>query len=154
MRTRSVICLYCITLFFLSCGEQVFYERNIPIKDRSWAYNAIPTFDVKIEDNRARYDLWLNVRHTNEYNYANLFILLHEKGPLLKDTAYRYEVQLARADGRWTGSSAGTIYGRQLLLKENYSFPDTGVYTFGIEQNMVDNPLRDITDVGIKLVKR
>src|SRR5690606_1717399 len=154
MRTRSVICLYCITLFFLSCGEQVFYERNIPIKDRSWAYNAIPTFDVKIEDNRARYDLWLNVRHTNEYNYANLFILLHEKGPLLKDTAYRCAGQLGGADARWPASGAGTTYGRQLLPKEHCSLPDTGVYTFGIQQNMLANPLRHITDVGLKRVRR
>ena len=40
------------------------------------------------------------------------------------------------------------------LAKKDYSFPDTGIYTFTVEQNMRDNPLKNVVDVGIKVVKQ
>lgn len=143
-----------VTMLALACGDQHFFEKNVAIPNRSWNYSEMPKFEVAITDNKATYDIWINVRNTGEYNYANLFLLVHENGPKLRDTAFRYELKLAEVDGRWTGKSAGSLYENQLLLKENFSFPDTGKYTFAVEQNMRENPLRDITDIGIKIKKR
>lgn len=153
---NSFVCFYGLlfTLLVASCQEAAFYETNAPIKNRSWNYGDMPKFDVNITDNKAKYDLWVNIRHTGEYNYANIFLLVHEKGPQTKDTAYRYEMKLAELDGRWTGNTAGNLYENELLIKENYTFPDTGTYSFTIEQNMRENPLRDISDIGIKLVQK
>jgi len=35
----------------------------------------------------------------------------------------------------------------------NYKFPAKGVYHFEIEQNMRDNPLREVNDVGLRVEK-
>ncbi|WP_437919399.1 gliding motility lipoprotein GldH [Sphingobacterium sp. LRF_L2] len=150
---KSIVSLF-LSLLVISCGDQAFYEVNKAIPNRSWNYSEIPVFSVRVTDRTAKYNLWVNLRHSNEYNYANVFLLIHEKGPAISDTAIRYELKLAELDGRWLGKSAGNLYSVERLLKENYSFPDTGLYTFSIEQNMRENPLRDISDIGLKIVKK
>lgn len=148
--------LYSLPLAFciLSCTDNTVFEQNQAIPNRSWSYDVKPKFDVHIADSNSKYNIYINLRHTNEYDFSNIFVLLHERGNRLKDTAYRKEIQLAQLDGRWLGRSAGSLYEVQYLAKENFIFPDTGKFTFNIEQNMRENPLKDIVDVGIKIVKQ
>ncbi|SFS74281.1 gliding motility lipoprotein GldH [Sphingobacterium wenxiniae] len=154
MKTIGYNFLVIIFLMLTSCGDQAFYEKNEPIKNRSWAYNEIPQFEVHITDKNIKYDVFVNLRHTTHYGFSNLFVLVHEKGPQLRDTAFRHELKLAELDGRWTGKGAGSLFQNQLLIKENFTFPDTGVYHFAIEQNMRENPLKEISDVGLKIVQK
>lgn len=151
---KSFLAFIVLSFWLLSCTNDAYFEENKVINDRSWDYNQKPSFSVKIEDNKAKYDVFINLRHTNQYDYSNLFVLLHEKGNHLLDTAYRKEIKIAELDGKWTGKPAGALYEIQFLAKSNFSFPDTGIYTFTLEQNMRVNPLPEINDVGIKLVKK
>lgn len=145
---------YCLLFLFIACHQANFYETNTALVNRSWSNQDKPSFEVKIADNKAKYDVYINARHTAEYNYSNLFFLLHLKGPQLLDSAFRYEAKLAELDGRWIGKNAGNLYFNEIMVKKDLVFPDTGVYTFAIEQNMRENPLKHISDVGIKLVKK
>lgn len=138
----------------VSCSNDAVYEKNQAIPNRSWSYEEKPRFDVHIDDNKSKYNVYINLRHSNEYDFSNIFVLLHEKGNKLLDTAYRKEISLAQLDGRWLGNSAGSLYEIQYLAKESFVFPDTGMYTFTIEQNMRETPLKDVVDVGIKVVKQ
>lgn len=137
-----------------SCTDAAFYEENKSIDKRNWDYNDLQEFAVHIEDSTAKYDVFINLRHTGGYDYANIYLLLHQNGSGLQDTAYRKEITLAELDGRWLGRSAGTLYEIQALAHQDFIFPDTGTYHFALEQNMRQNPLSDIADVGIKLVKK
>jgi len=141
-------------LFAGACRDAFFYEDNATIPGESWEYGHIPDFEVHIADTSARYDVFVRVRHTSGYAFSNLFLLLHEKGPGLRDTAFRHEITLAEPDGRWTGTGAGSLFQNRVLAKENFTFPDTGIYRFGLEQNMRVNPLKGVADVGLKLVKK
>lgn len=145
---------FCLFLMLTACEQESFYEVNKPIENRSWSYNNQPSFPIHITDNTAKYDLYVHPRHTAEYKYANLFFLLHQKGPKLQDTAFRYEVKLAELDGRWTGKNSGNLYSNEFLIKKDIVFPDTGIYQFALEQNMREEPLKYISDIGIKLVKK
>lgn len=152
---KSLLSLIALSLLLLTaCDQGNFYEENKVIKNRSWSYDDQQKFSVHISDARPQYDLYINVRHTPNYAFSNLFVLLHQQGPSLKDTAYRYEVKLAELDGKWLGKSAGSMFSQQLMVKENFTFPDTGQYNFAIEQNMRENPLREISDIGLKIVKK
>lgn len=148
--------IYSISIVALctSCFSDALFEENKAISNRAWSYEEKPSFDVHIKDNTVPYNVYINLRHTNEYDFSNLFVLLHEKGSQLKDSAYRKEIPLAALDGRWYGKSAGNLYEVQYLAKEKFLFPDTGTYTFSMEQNMRENPLKNIVDVGIKVVQQ
>jgi gliding motility-associated lipoprotein GldH len=43
------------------------------------------------------------------------------------------------------------LYSYQLPIYLNYRFPAKGTYIFELEQNMRDNPLKEITDVGLRV---
>lgn len=143
-----------LLFFALACVDQPFYDVYKSTANRQWHHHEKQTFQVHIDNNSRKYNVWVHTRHTGEYNFTNLFLLAREMGPGLKDTSYRYELKLATPDGRWTGKIAANLYENKLLLKENYTFPDTGVYTFEIEQNMRTNPILNITDVGLKIIEK
>lgn len=147
-----------ISLFSLftcvSCNQDAYYEVNQNIDNRAWSYNDKVKFDVPIDDSQAKYDVYINLRHDNAYDYSNIYVLLHQQGKNLQDTFIRKEIKLAELDGKWLGKSAGNVFETQSLVQENVSFPDTGTYHFEIEQNMRVNPLKDVVHVGLKIVKK
>ncbi|TJZ62252.1 gliding motility lipoprotein GldH [Sphingobacterium olei] len=154
MMYKHLLIVASVISLLSSCVDGAYYESNATIPNQSWSYDNIQKFKVNIDDTTARYDLFISLRHGADYDFSNIFVLLHEKGKGLKDTAYRKEVTLAQLDGRWLSNSAGGVYEKQYLAKENFTFPDTGKYEFAVEQNMRENPLKDIINVGIKLVKK
>lgn len=154
MKYFSILSLFA-AIVLQGCGDEpAFYAVNKSIANRQWTYTNKPKFEVNITDPKAQYDLYANIRHTMNYGYSNIFIAVHSQGPGITDSSFRYECILAKADGKWIGNSAANLFERQILLKENFIFPDTGLYSFEIEQQMHANPLRDIADVGFKIIKK
>jgi gliding motility-associated lipoprotein GldH len=126
-------------------------DQNVVITNNNWSYvNKIKT-KVTITDETIPYNLYMNLRVTADYKYANLFVLIKQVNPDKKASTTRYEFKLANADGEWLGDGSGSIYSYQVPFKKDYKFPAKGVYTFEIEQNMRDNPLREVTDVGMRV---
>ena len=65
----------------------------------------------------------------------------------------RFEIKLADLDGEWLGKGSGNLYSYQVSALTNFKFPEKGTYTFSIEQNMRDNPLHEVNDVGLRVEK-
>lgn len=158
---RGTPCLHSIPFYLVafimlltSCEQNAVYEKSMSISGYKWSYDTIPAFQIQIDDAQSTYDIYVNLRHNKDYKFSNFFFLLHQNGPGLKDTAYRHEVKLAELDGRWLGKSAGSLYHIEYWARQGFVFPDTGVYTFSLEQNMRSSPLEGVTDVGVKVVKK
>lgn len=126
-------------------------DNNTVIPNNNWSYvNKIKT-KVTITDETVPYNLYMNLRVTADYKYANLFVLIKQVNPDKQAHSTRYEFKLANADGEWLGDGSGSIYSYQVPFKTAYKFPAKGVYQFEIEQNMRDNPLHEVTDVGMRV---
>ena len=134
-----------------SCTDSAVLDENVAITDNTWHYDDQPQLTAHITDPGQRYNIYLNLRHTPDYRYSNIFVLVHQSGPGMQDTTERFELPLAEPDGRWRGRSAGSMYAHQQLIKEQVHFPDTGLYRFTIEQNMREDPLHGVADVGIRV---
>lgn len=151
---KAIFILGISIVLFASCQQGAFYEENTVIPDQKWDYDFTPKFTVHIPENQKPFDLYLNLRHSAFYPYANIYVLLRKKGAGFQDSSIRYEIKLAELDGKWTGNSAGNLYEHAQLIQENFTFPDTGKYVFTLEQNMRDNPLIGVNDIGIKLIAK
>lgn len=138
-------------LLLTSCTDTALMDRNVAIADRLWHYDDQPSVSAHITDTTGRYNVYLNLRHTPDYRYANIFVLVHQRYPDGSDTTERFELRLAEPDGRWLGQGSGSVYMHQQLIKANVRFPDTGKYVFTLEQHMRENPLPEVTDVGIRI---
>jgi gliding motility-associated lipoprotein GldH len=143
-----------LALTFSGCTDpSAIIDKNTEIDNHNWSYVNLVKYDVKIDDEKIPYNLYFNLRVTDEYKYSNIFILMHENGPGIKNEVNRFEFKLANADGEWLGSGSGNLYNYQMMYKANYTFPAKGVYHFAIEQNMRDNPLHEVSDVGLRVEK-
>jgi len=128
-------------------------DQNTAVPGHNWTYAGKFSYTVKIDDEKIPYNLYMNLRVTADYKYSNLFVLITETGPNKKPKITRYELKLAGKDGEWLGSGSGNLYSYQVPFRTNYKFPAKGVYHFTIEQNMRDNPLHEVSDVGLRVEK-
>lgn len=146
---------YIIMTFLTGCTDpNRMMDENTSIINHNWSYGNKVKFDVQIDDPAANYNLYLNVRVTANYRYSNMFLLVYQSGGAFKKTATtRYELKLASPTGEWLGKGSGSMYSYQIPFKTKYRFPAKGKYHFEIEQNMRDNPLRSVSDVGLRVEK-
>jgi len=135
-----------------ACKDQnTLVDTNQEIEKRTWTYIDKVKVPVTISDSSQAYNVYLNLRHTGDYKYSNIFILVHEISPEGKTITERKEIKLALPDGEWLGKGSGNLYSYQVLVKSKYRFAKKGNYVFQLEQNMRDNPLREVSDAGIRI---
>ena len=143
-----------LPVLLMSCQDNITVaDTNQKIQGKNWSYTEKIIVPVEILSNDMLYNVFVNIRHTGDYRYSNMFILVHLTDPKGKKTTERKELTLALADGEWLGSGSGNMYSYQIPIKENFKFPSNGKYIFELEQNMRDNPLNHVTDAGIRVEK-
>lgn len=154
MNNSRALIFFCgvLTLLLGGCDANTIIDSNMSLPARNWNYaNKVKTV-IDIKDASKPVSIYFKLRHTNDYRYANIFVLFQIKGAGQKKQVRRYEYKLAEPDGQWNGSGSGNLYTYVMPLLTNYRFPVAGKYELEIEQNMRDNPLKEISDAGIKVV--
>jgi gliding motility-associated lipoprotein GldH len=148
MNRIKLVLLLIVGIAALGCNTNNLVDVSVEMPKRNWSYVNKVKAVVDIKDNSKPYSLYLKLRHTADYRYSNIFILLHITDPKHKTQTKRYEYRLARADGEWLGAGSGNLFTYKFDLLKDYRFPENGKYEFEIEQNMRDNPLKEISDAG------
>lgn len=146
----AVFFALCLTL--AACTNDNLVDTNVSMSDNNWTYAKSINTKFEIKDSSKHYQVYFKLRHTDQYRYSNLFVLFNLKGHGL-NKHLRYQFKLAKADGTWTGKGSGAIFTHNFLMLKNYQFPKPGIYTIEIAQNMRDNPLIGVSDVGISVSK-
>ncbi len=150
---RQCIFLIVALLTLTACDKNRVFEDYKTIKNAEWSYKDQPTFLIDIQDTTVGYTLYFNIRNNGNYLYNNLWVRMHIEEPSKPERTERFEFTLAEPDGRWLGTGIGDIYSNQILLQENIRFQRKGIYTIKWEQNMRDEPLIGIEDVGMRVEK-
>jgi gliding motility-associated lipoprotein GldH len=149
---RNFIFVISIVIGLQACNNNALVDTFDQIPNKNWTYIRPIKATVNIIDSTKKYNIYVNFRHTADYKYSNIWLRFHILGPKLKDEPLRQEFQLALQDGEWLGNGSGNLYSYQLIYKENYKFPTNGKYTIVVEQNMRDNPLKNVSDAGVRVV--
>lgn len=145
--------IFVMVLFTLfGCNLNTVVNTNESVSDKKWLYNNVAKSTFKIDDAHANYKVNFKLRINAEYRYANLFVLATLKNDKARKKV-RYQFKLAKADGAWLGKGSGDLYTYVLPIFNNYRFTDTGTYHIEVEQNMRDNPLLGVSDIGIEVTK-
>lgn len=86
MKTYTFL-IGCILLsLFVSCDSNTIIDENVSIPKKAWDHTNKPTFKVHITDISKKYNMWLNVRHTANYPYANLLFWYMRKVLIQRNT--------------------------------------------------------------------
>lgn len=108
-------------------------------------------FEVAIADTAQRYNLYVNVRHTDNFPYSNLWMKVNTTFPSGKEIENRVNLPLADKSGKWFGAGSGDVITIQVPIQEMAQMPESGNYRFELIQDMRMNPLTDVLDVGIRV---
>jgi gliding motility-associated lipoprotein GldH len=145
---------------FSSCdSNRVFDEyKSVP---NQWHKDSIISFNVTPPDSLNTYNLYVNLRNTNDYKYNNLYLIVEmnfPNGKTLKDTL---EYKMADPSGKLLGTGFTDIKENKLWYKgynQPFIFNEIGSYKINIQHAMrqngqvegVDN-LEGITDIGLRI---
>jgi len=145
--------LLILTISLVSCDNTV-YESYYSFENESWNSDSLKSFDFEIMDTLATYNLSLNIRHSTDYEYQNLFLFLSGD---LNDTI---ELELADKIGKWKGSGLSNIREFKYLFAKNEVFSKKGNHSINIEQAMrfgakekIQN-LEHVSDIGLIIRKQ
>lgn len=156
--------LYCFlflvpcTVCLNSCTTIDLYEKTVTIPRHSWKSGFKPSFTFTIKDTAAPYQIFLTLRHTDKYNYNNIFVNIITRQPGQDSTqTARYDLTLANNEKGWLGAGMDDIYEHLIPLTpsdQSFYFRKKGDYTFTIEQIMREDPLSNVLNVGLRLEKK
>jgi gliding motility-associated lipoprotein GldH len=144
-----------LSFFFIisSCDPKRVFEQNIPVLTKGWKSTEPVEFDVLINDTIALHNYYINIRHTTDYKYSNIYFFVDTWFPEGSKTCDTIQVVLADATGKWYGKGFGKIKDAKVLIKSGVAFPVKGSYRFSIEQGMREFELKGIEDIGIRIEK-
>lgn len=154
MKNSLVLLLAVGTLQFMACTRpDGMYEKDIPLPGQQWAGSFRPTFtfDISEKDTAYRYNVYIVIRHTDAYDYNNIWIRGSIKQP--GDSAIRsdrYDLLLATNNG-WLGTGMEDIYEQRVSIQQSTKFSRPGEYAFTLEQVMREDPLKHILNVGVRV---
>ncbi|SDR93746.1 gliding motility lipoprotein GldH [Christiangramia echinicola] len=145
-----------VIIVFSSCDRERVFDEYESLK--GWNKDSIVTFEFNDLDSSRVYDLFINVRNNNDYNYSNLFLITEISFPQGKVISDTLEYEMTKPNGEWLGSGFGDVKESKLWYKENVRFEEPGKYEVTIQQAMRKNgeiegiqELEGITHVGFRI---
>jgi len=140
-------------LFFISCQTVDLYEKNVSVPGHQWKSDFKPEFSFTVNDSISLFRPYFIIRHTEKYNYNNIWINFYYQLP--GDTLRKEmkEMQLATNEKGWLASGLDDIYEHRIPLTDKPFKLKPGVYLFQLENIMREDPLREVLSVGIRMEK-
>jgi len=145
--------LILLVSILFSCTTIDIFEKSVAIPGHEWKSSYRPSFEFKITDTTSTYNVFLVFRHTEKYNFNNIFINLYVKGPGMDSTIkIQQDVLLGSNEKGWYGTGMDDVYEHRSTLAARQPLK-AGNYTFTIEQIMREDPLQEVLNVGLRLEK-
>ena len=152
MKIFGFIIILCLSL--TGCTHLDLFEKITIIPEQKWFYNNKPEFSFDIGDTVATYNIFIVLRHTDSYEYNNIWLRLGSKAPGESVNFQNLDLTLGTDAKGWLGEGMDDIFDvRKNITSGPVSFKKKGTYTFSIAQIMRENPLKHILNVGIRVEK-
>ena len=152
-RLKKLLLIFIIASCFVSCNKIGVFEKTVMIPSRGWYYDNKPSFTFNITDTTATYILYIVLRHTDSYNYNNLWLAVSLQAPGDTIRSQNININLGSDTKGWEGTGMDDIF----EVRKNITpipFRKAGSYTFTIGQIMRENPLLHILNIGIRVEKQ
>jgi gliding motility-associated lipoprotein GldH len=157
MKLTSSFLFLLVLICFLSCDKKRVFDDYKSV-GAAWQKDSIVSFDFKQEDTTKLYNLFVNLRANQAYQFNNLYVIvaMERPGGLTKVDTLQY--QMTNPDGSLLGQGFSDIKESKLFYKENLRFDTIGDYKVRIQQAVRQTgkiegiqTLQGITEVGFRI---
>lgn len=159
-RTNGLLLVIFACISLMSCDSNAVYDQYKSVPNQ-WHKDSITTFNFKAPDTINSYNLYVNLRNTNDYRFSNLFLIVelnYPNGKAVKDTL---EYKMAKPNGELLGTGFTDVKENKLWYrgyKVPFKFSEKGDYSVDIQHAMRKNGevnglenLDGITDIGFRI---
>ena len=150
---RFLLLPVAFTLCLAACTTADLYEKTVPLSNHEWKSDYKPEFNFTITDSTALYQPFFVIRHTEKYNYNNIWINLLFQLPGDTLRTEMHEIPLATNERGWLGKGMDDIYEHRHQLTQRPIALKAGSYKFMLENVMREDPLKHVLNVGIRVEK-
>lgn len=144
-----------IVLLVGACAPNQVIEQADSLPNAMWAYQDTIWVEASIEDTATAYDLYLAIRHNQDYPYSNLWVHVQTFYPsgatgLLKEQLFIGNNE----EQRWNTECMHDICNGLLPIVQGVRFSEMGDLRFAITHIMRTNPLPGVMDVGLRIERQ
>ncbi len=157
LRPGTILFLLACGFWLSSCQTVDLYEKNIPLPRQEWSAAYKPRFNFVIRDTAAAYQLYIVLRHNEQYNYNNIWLNLYAQEPGKPAQKFMLELPLATSERGWLGTGMDDLYEHRIPITidpSKFTFTHPGTYNFMLEQVMREDPLEHVFNIGLRLERK
>lgn len=137
----------------VSCSKNKVFEKFEKFENYDWNMDQSLKFEVSIIDTAVAYNIYIPVRHTDNYPYDCLMINVNINTPVGEERNKNYKLNFRNSDGKFIGEGLGDIWDEKNMIMGNIKFKNTGIYKFEILNNMPKTPTQGIMELGLSVEK-
>jgi len=149
---KSGIFLFTL-LGIISCSHNELFFEYHSFSNAEWNRDDTVFFHVKIKDNSQPYNVQIELRNDNSYPFSNIWLFINYIMPDGTSRADTIGAEIADVYGKWYGKGL-SLYNLSIPYETSILYPDTGTYIYSFNQGMRENPLKGISDIGLKVSKK
>ena len=148
--TISLLLLF-LWVVIIGCGPDFIYHEEYETREGKWAYMDTIDFRVRIVDTLAIYNLSLDVEHSTEYAFQNLYVNIYTDFPNGGRLKKLVSLELANKGGIWLGDCSRKFCTLNIPIQQGAFFNEPGEYIFTLEQHMRIDPIPGIKGFALKI---
>ena len=145
---------FLITAALISCDANTVYTKNDDnFPQFRWEKGRAVVFEPTIEDVSVPYDIMINFRHVNGFQYADMQIRVVRISPSGEETSKEFDFPVVDGKGDYLSECALDICDLETDFETGAKFEETGKYTYKISHLMPPDPLPNVMEVGLVVRK-
>lgn len=152
---KKIIAILVSALILASCNPNRIYSEYKELPEMTWEMNNVVNFDVAIEDANVAYDIKIDLRTVDFYQFSNLWLYINTESPSNKVLADTMECRLYDDKGFSMSDKMkfGEVEDYEFKFKENVKFAEKGTYKFNIQHGMRMESLPFVREIGLIIEK-
>lgn len=95
----------------------------------------------------------IRIHHLENYGFQNLYVRSNTLFPSGKKVSAITSLELAQADGAWSGECSSNTCVLSLPLQQRFRFPEMGIYKLDIEPYMRIDTIPGINRIEVICLK-
>ena len=137
----------------VGCQADVYYSQSLDLGEGAiWDEAMSLNSNFSIADTSSTYDLFLDIDHSSDYQYENVYLEVTTTFPHKESVSQVLSIDLADKRGQWQGKCRGDQCNLRVVLKEATRFDKAGDYGLSISQHSRESALSGISNVEFLLV--
>lgn len=151
MKSLSILPFFFIIFILSACGPNYIYEKSYNINEEGWTYEDTLNFEIDIADTVGLYNLYLELEHTTEYKFQNLYTRIFTEFPSGERLQKEVSLELAYKGGAWKGDCNKKVCHTKIPIQERAFFNIPGKHVITLEQFMRESPISGIKKIAFKV---